>query len=249
MFVTSRVIVVLPAYNEEANIASLLRRILQSLAASPAGFAVIVVDDGSSDGTAAILDQLRADLPLTVERHARNQGLGATLRDGLRLAADSAGSRDVIVTMDADESHDPNLMLRMVEMIHQGYDVVIASRYQPGSRVVGLSLRRRMVSSLASRFMRLVFPAPGLRDYTCGYRAYSASALRQAYARYGEDFVNEGGFQCMVDVLLKLRRLSLRFGEVPMTLRYDLKLGKSKMRIVRTALGTLRLLWLRRTER
>ena len=243
-----RVIVILPAYNEEANIASLLRRILRSLTGAQSNFSVIVVDDGSSDGTARILEELRTELPLVVERHARNQGLGATLRDGLRLAADSAASGDVIVTMDADESHDPDLMLRMVQMIHEGYDVVVASRYQPGARIVGLSLTRRIVSSAASRFMRVLFPTPGLRDYTCGYRAYSASGLRQAYARYGPEFVNQEGFQCMVDVLLKLRRLDLKFGEVPMTLRYDLKLGKSKMRIVRTAIGTLRLIWRRKRE-
>jgi hypothetical protein len=61
----------------------------------------------SSDGTAQVLERLRAEMPLTIARHERNQGLGATIRDGLRLAADSAGGRDVIVTMDADESHDP----------------------------------------------------------------------------------------------------------------------------------------------
>ena len=239
----SRVIVVLPAYNEEANIGGLLRHILKSLIAAHPDFSVIVVDDGSSDGTASILNQLRGELPLTVERHARNQGLGATLRDGLKLASDSAGARDVIVTMDADESHDPGLMLRMVDMVNEGFDVVIASRYQRGSRVVGLSLTRRAVSWLASRFMRTLFPTPGIRDYTCGYRAYSASALKQAYGRYGDQFVNQAGFQCMVDVLLKLRRMPLRFGEVPMVLRYDLKRGNSKMRIWKTARATLRLLW------
>lgn len=246
--VTPRVIIILPAYNEEANIANLLRRILKSLTGAESSFSVIVVDDGSSDGTARILNELRSELPLTIERHARNQGLGATLRDGLRLAADSAGGSDVIVTMDADESHDPDLMLRMVNMIHEGYDVVVASRYQPGSRVVGLSWTRTVVSSVASRLMRVLFPTPGLRDYTCGYRAYSAAALQQAYKRYGQEFVNQEGFQCMVDVLLKLRRLNLKFGEVPMTLRYDLKLGKSKMRILKTAIGTMRLIWLRKTE-
>jgi len=247
--VTSRVIVVLPAYNEEANIGSLLRTILHRLTEAQPDFSVIVVDDGSSDGTARILDDLRAQMPLTVERHARNQGLGATIRDGLKLASDSAGARDIIVTMDADESHDPGLMLRMVQMIHQGYDVVIASRYQPGSQVLGLSTTRVVVSWLASRFMRVLFPIPGVTDYTCGYRAYAAASLKQAYQRYGEEFVNQPGFQCMVDLLLKLRRMPLRFGEVPMVLRYDLKRGSSKMRIFRTAANTLRLLLIRKLEK
>lgn len=242
----SRIIVVLPAYNEEANIGSLLRRIFEALTDEHMGFSILVVDDGSSDRTQEILQDAARDLPLQVRRHDRNQGLGATLRDGLASAVAMASPRDIIVTMDADESHTPGLMLRMVRMIREGYDVVIASRYQPGSRVYGLSFDRRVVSRLASWLMRIVFPTPGVSDYTCGYRAYRAEALQQAYDRFGSELVNQDGFQCMVDVLLKLRTLPLIFGEVPMILRYDLKRGQSKMRLAQTTVKTLRLLWLRR---
>src|SRR5262245_29717469 len=148
--VASRIIVVLPAYNEAANIASLLRNIFKSLTEDRQGFSIIVVDDGSSDGTARILEEFSREFPLIVERHERNQGLGATLRDGLRRAANAAGDRDIIITMDADESHTPGLMIRMIRMIREGHDVVIASRYQRGSRIYGLSLRRKIVSWMAS---------------------------------------------------------------------------------------------------
>jgi dolichol-phosphate mannosyltransferase len=246
---SSRIIVVLPAYNEEANIGSLLRRIFEALTDDHMGFSIVVVDDGSSDRTHDVLEEVGREFPLVVQRHERNQGLGPTLRDGLASAVAMASPRDIIITMDADESHTPGLMLRMVRMIREGYDVVIASRYQRGSRIYGLSLHRRLVSRLASWLMRVVFPTPGVSDYTCGYRAYRADALKQAYERYGDEFVNQEGFQCMVDVLLKLRTMPLIFGEVPMILRYDLKRGSSKMRIMRTAAKTLRLLWLRRIGR
>jgi dolichol-phosphate mannosyltransferase len=242
----SRVIVVLPAYNEEANIGNLLRGIFESLTDDHLGFSVIVVDDGSSDQTHQIVQDYSREFPISVERHEQNQGLGATLRDGLRQAVAGASDRDIIITMDADESHRPGLMIRMIGMIREGYDVVIASRYQPGSRIYGLSLHRRVISRLASLLMQLVFPTPGVTDFTCGYRAYRAGALKQAYAEYGDALVDQDGFQCMVDVLLKLRRLPIIFGEVPMLLRYDLKRGKSQMRIWRTTVKTLRLLWLRR---
>jgi dolichol-phosphate mannosyltransferase len=242
----SRIIVVLPAYNEEANIGNLLRRIFESLTDENFGFSIIVVDDGSSDRTHQILEEYGRDFPLVVHRHEENQGLGATIRDGLREAAAVASERDIVITMDADESHTPGLMIRMIRMIREGYDVVIASRYQRGSRVYGLGLRRRIMSRAASLLMRVLFPTPGVSDYTCGYRAYRAEALQQAYAQYGDSLVDQDGFQCMVDILLKLRKLPLIFGEVPLILRYDLKLGQSKMRLMKTSVSTLGLLWRRK---
>ncbi len=245
----ARIVVVLPAYNEEANIGSLLRRIFECLSDENIGFSIIVVNDGSSDRTRQILEEHLGEFPLIVHHHEENQGLGATIRDGLRRAAEIADERDIVITMDADESHTPGLMIRMIRMIREGFDVVIASRYQPGSRVYGLSLRRRVISRMGSLLMRILFPTPGVSDYTCGYRAYRAEALKQAYAQYGDSLVNQDGFQCMVDILLKLRKLPLIFGEVPLILRYDLKRGSSKMHLMTTSLKTLRLLWERKTGR
>jgi dolichol-phosphate mannosyltransferase len=238
-----RIVVVLPAYNEEANIGNLLRAIFESLTDDYPNLSVVVVDDGSSDKTHQIVEQYSRELPIIVERHEHNQGLGATLRDGLKRAVAVAGDRDIIITMDADESHRPGLMIRMIGLIREGFDVVIASRYQPGSRIYGLRMHRKIISSLASLFMRVLFPTPGVTDYTCGYRAYRAEVLKQAYAEYGDTLVDQDGFQCMVDVLLKLRRLPIIFGEVPLVLRYDLKRGQSHMRLWRTTRKTLQLLW------
>jgi dolichol-phosphate mannosyltransferase len=242
----SRVIVVLPAYNEEANIGGLLERIDEALNEAGLFYRVIVVDDGSVDGTAVLLSQYATSLPLTVLRHEVNQGLGAAIRDGLNLAAQEAGPRDVIITMDSDETHTPGLILRMVRMIREGHDVVIASRYRSGARVFGLSFFRTLMSYGASWLMRLVFPTPGVRDFTCGFRAYQSTVLRQAIETYQDRFVDQDGFQCMVDILLKLRPMKVIFGEVPMILRYDLKVGASKMRVLRTIRGTLSLLLRRR---
>ena len=159
-----------------------------------------------------------------------------------------ASGNDIVITMDADETHSPGLIPRMVGMVREGHDVVIASRYQPGARVVGLSTPRRLVSYAASWLFRIVFSHPGVRDYTCGFRAYRGSVLAQAASRYGSQFVEAQGFQCMVDILLKLRKLDVIFGEAPMILRYDLKRGASKMRVARTIRQTLTLLVKRRLE-
>ena len=241
-----RVLVVLPVFNEEANIGQLLASIDEFLGDSFLEYRVVAVDDGSADRSLHILQEHSLHQPMDVYRHPENQGLGATIRDGLYYAAKVAGDKDIVVTMDADETHTPGLMLRMVRMIREGHDVVIASRYQPGAVVRGLVLHRRLISWLASVLMRVVFPIAGVRDYTCGYRAYRADVLKAAMAKYGDRFVDQDGFQCMVDVLLKLRKMRLVFGEVPLVLRYDFKKGASKMRLFRTAKNTLRLMMQRR---
>ena len=87
------------------------------------------------------------------------------------------------------------------------------------------------MSRAASLLMRIVFPIRGVRDFTCGYRAYRADVLQRAVEHYHGEFVDQDGFQCMVDILLKLRPMRLIFGEVPLLLRYDRKGGQSKMHV------------------
>lgn len=245
----TKVIIVLPAYNEERNIGRLLDRMIDALEEEHLLYEIVVVDDGSSDGTVGVIERYHAHLPVTLYRHDVNQGLGAAIRDGLFLASKAASDDDTVITMDADETHTPGLILRMVRMVREGCDVVIASRYQPGARVVGVSLFRRSLSLGASTLFRIFFPTSGVRDFTCGYRAYRGSVLHQAISTYGEEFVETSGFQCMVDILLKLRKLDVVFGEVPLILRYDLKQGRSKMRILRTIRDSLELLVRRRLGR
>lgn len=242
----ARIIVVLPAFNEERNLGALLDKIETQLNEARLPFHIVIVDDGSTDRTPAIIRVFAEQLPLTALRHSANFGLGRTIADGLRIAADMAGDDDVVISMDADETHPPGLMPRMLQCIREGRDVVIASRFQRGSRICGLSLARRLTGSAASLLARILFPTPGVRDFTCGYRAYSSKALHLAFREYGPELIDQTGFQCMIDILLKMRRLPLVFGEVPMVLRYDLKKGPSKLPAAATIRATLRLFMKRR---
>jgi dolichol-phosphate mannosyltransferase len=235
--------VVLPAYNEEAALGNLLVRIDEALTDEGLPYQVMVVDDGSTDGTADIALAASTRLPVMVERHAQNQGLGATIRDGILAVCRLAGDRDVLITLDADNTHTPGLIARMVRMIREGHHVVIASRYRPGSRVRGVPFHRRVISRTASLLMMILFPTKGVRDYTCGYRAYEISLLKKIIKESGQDFFDQDGFQVMVDILLKLRKdPDVIFGEVPLILRYDHKQGASKMKLVQTARKTLLLI-------
>ena len=238
--------IVLPAYNEEASLPPLLDRIEETLFDSGLEGRVVLVDDGSQDRTGEIASAYAHRLAMVHLTHEVNQGLGATIRDGLTKACELAEPEDVIVSLDADNSHPPELIPRVVSRVREGNDVVVASRYQPGSAIRGVPFLRRLMSFGAGLLFRLIYPVPGVRDYTCGYRGYRARILQQALAEEGERFFDQDGFQCMVDILLKLSRRPLVFGEVPLVLRYDLKGGVSKMRVAQTVRKTLTLLVRRR---
>lgn len=249
--------IVLPAYNEAANIGGLLQEICLTWQETlpHRSIRVLVVDDGSADGTGDVVERFRDELSADVFpgcaiellRHEQNQGLAEAIRSGLSAAAQRAGDRDIILTMDADNSHVPGLIPSMVRVIAEGYDVVIASRYQRGARVVGLSQHRRALSFVASFLFRGLFPIPNVRDYTCGFRAYRAGLIREVFEE-NPQFISERGFSCMVDILLKLRtrQPSVTMAEVPLLLRYDKKEGASKMNVGATITDTLALIARRR---
>jgi exopolysaccharide biosynthesis polyprenyl glycosylphosphotransferase len=240
-----RVSVVLPAYNEASCIGTLLDRIRESLQEPGTDYTVVVVDDGSQDDTVEIVEKQALRMPIRLLRHEKNAGYGRALQTGLL-----EGSRisEVVVTMDADDSHDPQLIPGMLRAIDRGHDVVIASRMQPGGAVVGVPLHRRLLSDAASIVLRLLTPMHGVRDFTSGYRAYRSTLLNSMTEEQGDaPFVNEGGFVAGFAVLLKAWNSGARVTEVPLRLRYDRKLSDSRMRILDTARDYFRLLGTRRS--
>ncbi len=244
---TNKVYIVLPAYNEELSIGKLLHRIENQMSTFGINYQVIVVNDGSQDNTLEVVKGLQGKIPIEILNHEVNMGLGATIRDGLYHASKISKEDDIVITMDADDTHTPGLILRMNRMIQEGFDVVIASRYQPNSRVIGLTFFRKLYSYIASWLFRILLPIKGVKDFTCGFRAFRASVLHQAMEKYQYSFIDQEGFQSMVDILLKLRKIDgLIFGEVPFILRYDLKESASKMDVRKTIFNTLKLVVRRR---
>jgi dolichol-phosphate mannosyltransferase len=244
--VAGTVRVVLPAYNEAEALRPLLESLHATLTLAGLPHEIVVVDDGSKDDTALIASQASFSMPARLVQHDCNQGLAAALRTGLMDAVKHATPGDVVITMDSDNTHPAGLIPRMLSMIAEGHDVVIASRFQPGARVIGVPFDRVLLSLAARWVFKLLQPIPGVRDYTCGFRAYRVEPLAATIDYYGDQFVSEQGFSCMVDVLLKMRRLQVGggpiiMGEAPMVLRYDQKGGVSKMRVLRTIRQTLSL--------
>lgn len=236
------VIVILPAYNEERSIGVLLTRVREAMRSSGFECRVIVVNDGSSDGTAAVVDELAREICIERIDHATNRGLGDAVRTGLVRALEIAENDDIIITMDSDNTHAPDLIFSMIEGIRAGYDVIIASRYRRGALCTAVPVYRRLLSRTGSWIFRVVFPTRNVRDFTSGYRAYRSSVIKSAFDAYGEEFVTESGFACTVDILLKLRELGATMNEVPLILRYDFKYGISKMLVFQTIRDTFQLI-------
>jgi dolichol-phosphate mannosyltransferase len=228
--------IVLPAYNEEAGLEKLLSNIKPVMDFASLKYQVIVVNDGSKDRTLEIAQRQSGALPIQIINHERNKGLGEALKAGVGKAQEIARHDDIIITMDADNTHPPDLIPMMISKIEDGYDLVIASRFVKGAKEFGLSLHRKALSRGASLLMRTLFPTKNVKDYTCGYRAYRAAIIQKAVAEYGDMFIRERGFNAIVEILLNLRSQSLRACEVPLILHYDWKEGASKMPVLKTIL-------------
>jgi dolichol-phosphate mannosyltransferase len=223
-----RVTVVVPTYNEADNIETLVaavRRIMPSAQ-------VLVVDDGSPDGTADLAEQLGASLGgVEVLRRRSKDGLGAAYRAGLRHAIDRGA--EICVQMDADLSHDPAVLPALVAIVEHGADLAIGSRYVPGGITLNWPRRRRWVSRWGNRYAAGVLGL-AVNDATAGYRAYRSGALE----RMSFDSVAAEGYGFQIEMTYRLVRVSGRIVEFPITFR-DRTEGESKFSgsIMREAFG------------
>jgi glycosyltransferase involved in cell wall biosynthesis len=213
-----RAIVVLPTYNEAENIVGLLRAVR---AAAPEAD-VLVVDDSSPDGTAALAEESAAELGrIKVLRRAGKQGLGAAYRHGFTMAFDEG--YDVIVSMDSDFSHDPAMIATMLQLVSGGADAVIGSRYVPGGSTVDWPLRRRLLSRWGNRYTAAVLRLP-VSDCTSGFRAYRAEALRAI----DPASTTAEGYAFLTELVRKLIAKGSTIVETPIVFR-DRQFGTSKM--------------------
>lgn len=235
--------VVIPAYNEEGNLGNLIEAVAAMARANSLNCSTIIVDDGSTDKTPEIVKEYHQRYENIIPLENRpNAGLGRTMAKGLRKAAELSEDGDIVVTLDGDATHDPAYIPAMVEKINQGSDIVIASRFAPGGVERGLSSYRKVLSRGSGFLLNLFFPTKGLRDYTCGYRAFRAEVVKQGFKSYGERFIEERGFSVTPEILLKLRALGVKIDEVGFTLKYDQKVGKSKIKVTKTIAQYLKMI-------
>jgi dolichol-phosphate mannosyltransferase len=210
------VTVVVPTYNERENLSDL------TAAVTAHGYRMLIVDDASPDGTGDLADNLAAERPLVSVLHrSTKEGLGPAYADA--FARLLAAPPEVIVEMDADFSHDPQDLPRLVAAIEQGADLAIGSRYVKGGSTPDWPWLRRSISRAGNLYARIMLGIP-IRDATAGFRAFRSSALaRLPYAR-----ARASGYGFQVEMAWRAHLGNMTVVEVPVTFR-DRTRGRSKM--------------------
>jgi dolichol-phosphate mannosyltransferase len=214
---------ILPTYNEAENIEAIMLAAAAALADAPCeGFRVLVVDDGSPDGTGQIAERLAGEHPWAQVLHrATKEGIGPAYLAGFRHAL--AHGAAYVLEMDSDFSHDPADLARLLGAVEDGADLALGSRYVPGGSVSDWGMVRRLVSEGGSAYARIVLGLE-VRDLTGGFKCFRREVLEAIHF----DGVRSQGYAFQVELTYRAVRAGFRVVEVPITFR-DRRCGQSKM--------------------
>jgi dolichol-phosphate mannosyltransferase len=213
-----RIVMVMPTYNESLN----LEWIVGRLRAAEPDVDVLVVDDGSPDGTGRIADELAAADPhVKIVHRTQKAGLGAAYRAGFRVALDAG--YDVIGEMDADGSHQPEHLHRLLDALEAGADLVIGSRWIPGGSIVNWPKSREALSRGGNLYVRLLLGID-VHDATAGFRLFRRATLE----KIDIDSVQSTGYVFQTDMAYRTLRAGLKVVEVPIEF-IERERGDSKM--------------------
>ena len=214
---------ILPTYNEAQNVDAIVAASGDVLArAAPSGFRILIVDDGSPDGTGELADRLAARHSwVQVLHRAEKNGIGPAYLAGFRHALDRGAA--YLLEMDSDFSHDPADLARLLEAVYGGADLALGSRYVPGGGVSDWGLLRRLVSEGGSTYARLVLGL-SVRDLTGGFKCFRREVLEAIHF----DRVRSRGYAFQVELTYRAVQAGFRVVEVPIVFR-DRRHGTSKM--------------------
>jgi dolichol-phosphate mannosyltransferase len=214
---------ILPTYNEAENVRAIVLAAAEALArAAPDGFRVLVVDDGSPDGTGRLADELAAEHDwMEVLHRTEKNGIGPAYLAGFRHALDSGAG--YVMEMDSDFSHDPADLARLLGAVYDGADLALGSRYVPGGGVREWGLLRRVVSEGGSTYARIVLGLR-VRDLTGGFKCFRRDVLEAIHF----DGVRSQGYAFQVELTYRAVQAGFKVVEVPIVFR-DRERGTSKM--------------------
>ncbi len=246
----SRLFLLIPVLNEAGNIPRLMEALksLSTKLKNKFDLYILLVDDGSRDNTSQLAKQsaVESGLQLDVLRHETNQGPGKAFATGFCQLASSLEDNDLVLTMEGDNTSRLELVEQMLVRLREGFEVVFASPYMYGGKIVNTSAYRIFLSSVANLFIKELLGIHGILTVSSFFRLYRAPALKKLQAAYGPEIVERSGFECMVEMTMKMVNLQITISEVPMVLDTHARVGKSRMKIAKTIRGYLNLWLLKR---
>jgi len=233
------VYIIFPCYNEEEGLEKLLGRFKGVRHVCDRPIHIVIVDDGSSDHTLKVAEAFLEELPIHIISFGANKGVAHVFNEAFKYVLARSGDNDIIITIDSDNTMNPYTILDLIKKIDEA-DVVVASRFVPGGKMVGAGYRT-IFSYGASWLLKWRIGIPNLTDYSIFYRAYTRKVISEISEKYGGKPVEGGGFSCMANLLIRIFKTipNVRFVEVPLVLRYDQKEGGSALKFGKTIRGYL----------
>ncbi len=213
-----KTLIIIPTYNERENIKHLIEEIFKLLP----DLNILVVDDNSPDKTYELVEEIsRSDNRVFLIKRSAKLGLGSAYVEGFKWAIKN--NYDVVVEMDADFSHQPTDLVRILEKIRDGYDLVIGSRYISGVNVVNWPMKRLLLSYFANLYARIVTGVP-IKDLTSGFKAIRTIALKSVDLNN----IKSNGYAFQIEIHFKIYNKGFKVVEIPIVF-YERRSGNSKM--------------------
>lgn len=230
---------VIPVLNEKDNVLPLLESMLQIEETFQSRYQVffIVVDDGSTDGTADIFLNNSSLKNIEILKHPINMGPGAAFSTALEFLHPKVNCHDYIITMEGDNTSNHHLIEKMIKRSIEGYEVILASPYMYGGQITNTTTVRVVLSSIANIFVKEILGIHGILTMSSFFRLYSGAVLKRLYKHFGKGIIERTGFECAVELLLKLIYIRATISEIPMVLDTAKRHGKSKMKVLKTIKG------------
>lgn len=234
---------VIPVYNERANLERLAAETASCMSSLGFDFKIIFVNDGSSDGSLELMEELSLKYPkkIVIKSHYPNKGVRRTFMEGFEAFLSLAVPGDILITKEADNTSDNSIVSQMIESVsNSAADISLASCYAPGGGLESTTFSRMLMSKCANTLVKLRFNLWRIHTLSSFYRAFRYECIADALARDPAIMTAEG-FTCVVEMLIKLKNMNFRIVEIPMLLRSSQRLGKSKIPVLRTIIGYLKL--------
>lgn len=223
------------ALNEAKSLPKFLGNITKTTAQIGLPYEIVICLDGTSDNSLQVVEQWQQNFPIRALPLQNQRGLGLAYKRIFIDLIHKTEPNDLIISLDADNTHDPSGMINMIKQFQRdNLDVLIASRFVEKSSMTGFPLRRQLISKTTSLVLQTLFGArlisgKKLRDYTSGYRIYRSAILQKIFTKESEQFVTETEFTYTCELLIKLSRIDARIDETSFPYDYSQKIGASKL--------------------